>query len=54
MFSLGTVTTSAPMALSHLDDYCVRLDFIIPLGFAAWLSKNYDIKYRMGDELNEE
>jgi hypothetical protein len=23
------------------------------LGFAACLSKNYDIKYRMGDELNE-
>ena len=25
-----------------------------PLGSAASFAKNYDIKYRMGDELNEE
>ena len=37
---------------SALESEIDRL--VYPLGFVACLSKNYDIKYRMGDELNED
>ena len=46
--------SSAKSTKSLLGTMALRTRLHHPLSSAALLAKNYDIKYRMGDELNEQ